>query len=139
MRILLEWLKPGVKVKRYIILQLISLGTLAYSVATLITRDNMSFKTLVSYIALITIALFLTVYSFILAQRSVLMATLKGLAYAVIAGIAILPYSALILELTWSNALTYFILGAVAGILFNYVQFLFEQYIFRNSNNELYD
>ena len=69
----------------------------------------------------------------------VINSTLKGLAYAVIAGIAILPYSALILELTWSNALTYFILGAVAGILFNYVQFLFEQYIFRNSNNELYD
>ena len=69
----------------------------------------------------------------------VINSTLKGLAYAVIAGIAILPYSALILELTWSNALTYFIFGAVAGLLFNYVQFLFEQYIFRNRNDEVYD
>lgn len=69
----------------------------------------------------------------------VLSAILKGLAYAVIAGMAILPYSALILELTWSNAPIYFILGAVAGLLFFYVQFLFEQYIFRNRNSEVYD
>ena len=81
MRILLEWLRPGVKVKRYILLQLVSIAALVYAISTLVTRDNMSLKTLISYIALITIALFLTIYSFVLAQRSVLMATLKGLAY----------------------------------------------------------
>jgi len=81
MRVLLEWLRPGVKIKRYILLQLISISSLIYAISTLITRDNMSLKMLVAYIALITIALFLTIYSFVLAQRSVLMATLKGLAY----------------------------------------------------------
>ena len=81
MRVLLEWLRPGVKVKRYILLQLISISALIYSISTLITRDNMSLKMLVAYIAIITISLFLTIYSFILAQRSVLMATLRGLAY----------------------------------------------------------
>ena len=81
MRVLLEWLRPGVKIKRYILLQLISISSLIYAISTLITRDNMSLKMLVAYIAIITIALFLTIYSFILAQRSVLMATLKGLAY----------------------------------------------------------
>lgn len=81
MRVLLEWLRPGVKIKRYILLQLVSISSLIYAISTLITRDNMSLKMLVAYIALITIALFLTIYSFVLAQRSVLMATLKGLAY----------------------------------------------------------
>ncbi len=81
MRVLLEWLRPGVKVKRYILLQLVSISSLVYAISTLIARENMAFRTLIAYIALITIALFLTIYSFILAQRSVLMATLKGLAY----------------------------------------------------------
>jgi len=81
MRILLEWLRPGVKVKRYIMLQLISIASLIYAISTLVTRDNMSLKTLIAYIALITVSLFFTIYSFILAQRSVLMATLKGMAY----------------------------------------------------------
>lgn len=81
MRVLLEWLRPGVKVKRYIFLQLISISSLIYAISTLATRENMALRTLIAYIALITIALFLTIYSFILAQRSVLMATLKGMAY----------------------------------------------------------
>lgn len=81
MRVLLEWLRPGVKIKRYILLQLVSISSLIYAISTLVTRENMAFRTLIAYIALITIALFMTIYSFILAQRSVLMATLKGLAY----------------------------------------------------------
>lgn len=81
MRILLEWLRPGVKIKRYIFLQLVSISSLIYAISTLVTRENMALRTLIAYIALITIALFLTIYSFILAQRSVLMATLKGMAY----------------------------------------------------------
>ena len=81
MRILLEWLRPGVKVKRYIFLQIISISALVYALSTLFTRDNLALRTLIAYIALITISLFLTIYSFILAQRSVLMATLRGMAY----------------------------------------------------------
>lgn len=81
MRTFLEWLKPGIKVKRYITLQLISIATLAYSVITLATREILTPKILVAYIALITLSLFLTVYSFLLAQRNVLKITLKNMAY----------------------------------------------------------
>ena len=81
MRTFLEWLKPGVKVKRYIILQLVSIATLAYSIITLTTREILTPKILIAYIALITISLFLTVYSFFLAQRNVLKVTLKNMAY----------------------------------------------------------
>ncbi len=81
MRTFLEWLKPGIKVKRYIILQIASIGTLAYSVITLATRDILTPKILIAYIALITLSLFLTVYSFLLAQRNVLKITLKNMAY----------------------------------------------------------
>lgn len=81
MRTFLEWLKPGIKVKRYIVLQLISIATLAYSVITLATRDILTPKILIAYIALITLSLFTTVYSFLLAQRNVLKITLKNLAY----------------------------------------------------------
>lgn len=81
MRVFMEWLKPGVKVKRYIVLQLASIATLAYSVITLTTREILTPKILIAYIALITISLFLTVYSFVLAQRNVLKVTLKNMAY----------------------------------------------------------
>lgn len=81
MRTFIEWLKPGIKVKRYITLQLISIATLAYSVITLATREILTPKILVAYIALITLSLFLTVYSFLLAQRNVLKITLKNMAY----------------------------------------------------------
>lgn len=81
MRTFLEWLKPGIKVKRYIILQLVSIATLAYSVITLTTREILTPKILIAYIALITLSLFLTVYSFLLAQRNVLKITLKNMAY----------------------------------------------------------
>ena len=80
-RVLLEWLRPGVKVKRYIFLQLASIAALVYAISTLYFRENMAFRTLICYIALITVSLFMTVYSFILAQRSILTATLRGLAY----------------------------------------------------------
>lgn len=81
MRILLEWLKPGIKVKRYVILQLASIATLAYSIITLTTREIILPKILIAYIALITLSLFLTIYSFLLAQRNVLRITLKNMAY----------------------------------------------------------
>ncbi len=81
MKTFLEWLKPGIKVKRYIILQLISIATLAYSVITLTTREILTPKVLIAYIALITLSLFTTVYSFLLAQRNVLKITLKNMAY----------------------------------------------------------
>ena len=81
MRTFLEWLKPGIKVKRYIVLQLVSIATLIYSVISLTTREILTPKILIAYIALITLSLFLTVYSFLLAQRNVLKTTLSNLAY----------------------------------------------------------
>lgn len=79
MKQLLEWLKPGVKVKRYILLQLVSLAVLCYSIVTLCTREILVPKVLIAYIALITISLFLTIYSFLLAQRNILKITLKNI------------------------------------------------------------
>lgn len=81
MKALLEWLKPGAKVKRYIFLQLLSIGVLAYSIIKLISNEIITPKTLIAYIALITISLFGTFYSFILAQRNVLKTTLRNMAY----------------------------------------------------------
>ncbi len=81
MKTFLEWLKPGVRVKRYIILQLISIGTLIYSIISLTMRDILTPNILIAYIALITLSLFLTVYSFFLAQRNILKVTLKNMAY----------------------------------------------------------
>lgn len=81
MRAFMEWLKPGVKVKRFIALQLVSLAVLTYSIITLTTREVLIPKILIAYIALITLSLFFTVYSFVLAQRSVLRITLKNMAY----------------------------------------------------------
>lgn len=81
MKTFLEWLKPGVRVKRYVLLQIISIGTLIYSVISLTTKDILTPKILVAYIALITLSLFLTVFSFMLAQRGILKVTLKNMAY----------------------------------------------------------
>lgn len=79
MKQMLEWLKPGAKIKRYILLQLVSLATLCYSIVTLCTREILEPKVLIAYISLITISLFLTIYSFLLAQRNILKTTLKNL------------------------------------------------------------
>lgn len=79
MKQILEWLKPGAKVKRYILLQLVSLGALSYSIITLCTREILEPKVLIAYISLITISLFLTIYSFLLAQRNILKLTLKNM------------------------------------------------------------
>ncbi|MBR5227372.1 MAG: YvcK family protein [Clostridia bacterium] len=79
MRQIIEWLKPGARVKRYILLQLISIAVLSYSIITLFTRDILEPKILIAYISLITISLFLTVYSFLLAQRNILKITLKNM------------------------------------------------------------
>lgn len=81
MKTFLEWLKPGVRVKRYVFLQLISIATLIYSVISLMTREILVPKILIAYIALITLSLFTTVYSFMLAQRNILKVTLKNMAY----------------------------------------------------------
>lgn len=72
-------------------------------------------------------------------DRFVVKPQFKGLLYTLVAGIVVLPYSALISQLTLLNALYYFIFGAIAGIIFFIVQVLFESYFYTKSSNELYD
>lgn len=67
----------------------------------------------------------------------VLKSNLKGLVYIIFAGIAVLPYSAFIFQLTWSNALYYFLFGAIAGLLFYIVEVLFENYLYTKNSNEV--
>lgn len=81
MKTFLEWLKPGIRVKRYVILQIMSVTLLAYSVFKCFGDKIQDRERIVAYIALITVSLFLTIYSFLLAQRNVLKVTLKNMAY----------------------------------------------------------
>ena len=67
-------------------------------------------------------------------DKFVLTSNLKVLLYILIAGIVVLPYSAFLFQLTWSNVLSFFIFGAIAGFFFFIVQFLFENYLYRKSN-----
>lgn len=76
----LAWLKPGVRIKRYIILQLIAIGVLCYSLVSLFGGSSINPQQLIAYVALITISLFLTIFSFMLAQRNILKMTLKNMA-----------------------------------------------------------
>lgn len=75
-----EWLKPGTHIKRYILLQLVSIALLIFCIVMLIATPDISVKKLIAYIAVITISLFGVIYSFILAQRNMLNLTLKNLA-----------------------------------------------------------
>lgn len=79
MRSLLEWLKPGTHVKRYILLQLLSVAVLIFSVIMLIQSPEVDLKRLVAYIALITLSLFGIAFSFIIAQRNILILSLKNI------------------------------------------------------------
>ncbi len=81
MKAFLEWLKPGIKVKRYVILQIISVVLLGYTTYKCFGEQGHGKEEIIAYILLITISLFTTVYSFILAQRSILKITLKNMAY----------------------------------------------------------
>lgn len=79
MKTLLEWLKPGAKVKRYILMQIVSIAVLLFSVITLKSTLDLSPKMLIAYIALITISAFGIIFSFILAQRSILYTSLRNI------------------------------------------------------------
>lgn len=81
MKTFLEWLKPGIKVKRYVLLQIISVVMLAYTTFKCFGEEVQGQERILAYIALMTISLFLTVYSFMLAQRNILKVTLKNMAY----------------------------------------------------------
>lgn len=79
MKTILEWLKPGTHIKRYILLQIVSIALVVFSIYMLILTPEISIKKLIAYIIVITISLFGIIYSFILAQRNMLNLALKNL------------------------------------------------------------
>ena len=79
MRAILEWLKPGARVKRYIVMQIVSIALFIFCIVTLKSTYDLSLKMLVAYIALTTISIFGIIFSFILAQRNILFVSLKNI------------------------------------------------------------
>lgn len=79
MRTILEWLKPGARVKRYIIMQVLSIAILIFSIVTLINIKDLSPKMLIAYIALISVSIFGILFSFIIAQKNILFISLKNI------------------------------------------------------------
>ena len=79
MKEILEWFKPGARVKRYIGLQLLSVGVLLFSVISLTRIMDLNRVTLVAYIFLITLSIFGIVYSFVFAQKNILYVSLKNI------------------------------------------------------------
>ncbi|MDO4283640.1 MAG: YvcK family protein [Clostridia bacterium] len=79
MRTILEWLKPGARVKRYIFMQILSIGLFIFCIVSLMSTYDLSIKMLVAYIALTTISIFGIIFSFILAQKNILFISLKNI------------------------------------------------------------
>jgi len=79
MREILEWLRPGTRVKRYLVLQIVSIATFIFCVITLRDVYDLNKKMLIAYIALITVSLFGIVFSFLIAQKTILTLTLKNI------------------------------------------------------------
>ena len=80
MRTILEWLKPGARVKRYILLQIVSVAVLIFCIVTLKNVYDLNQKMLLAYIVLITLSVFGMIFSFILAQKNILFISLKNIA-----------------------------------------------------------
>ena len=66
MRTILEWLKPGARVKRYILLQIVSVAVLIFCIVTLKNVYDLNQKMLLAYIVLITLSVFGMIFSFII-------------------------------------------------------------------------
>ena len=79
MREVIQWLKPGTRVKRYILLQIVSIAIAMYSIIMLFTRQILSTRSVLAYIFLISISLFFIIFSFLLAQKNILSLTLKNI------------------------------------------------------------
>lgn len=79
MKTILEWLKPGARVKRYIVIQILSICLLIFCIVTLKSTYDLTPKMLIAYIALTTISIFGILFSFILAQRNILFISLKNI------------------------------------------------------------
>lgn len=79
MKTLLEWLKPGARVKRYMILQIVSIAVLVFCLVTLLSTYDLSLKRLIAYIILLTLSSFGILFSFMLAQKNILYVSLRNI------------------------------------------------------------
>lgn len=79
MKTILEWFKPGAGVKRYIVMQVVSIIVLIFCILTLNGVYDLNEKMLVAYIILITLSAFGIIFSFVLAQRNMLLLSLKNI------------------------------------------------------------
>lgn len=80
MKTILEWLKPGARVKRYLLMQIVSIAVLIFCIVTLQRVYDLNEKMLIAYIFLITLSIFGIVFSFVLAQKNILFVSLKNIA-----------------------------------------------------------
>lgn len=74
-----EWLKPGVGVKRYILLLFASILLFIYCGVNLGKTSDLTRGMLIAYVLLITVSIFGMVFSFIVAQRNILYNSLKNI------------------------------------------------------------
>ena len=79
MRDLIEWLKPGSRVKRYIFALLVSVLLLILCGVSLGKISDLTPTMLIAYVLLITLSIFGIIFSFILAQRNILIVSLKNI------------------------------------------------------------
>ena len=79
MKTILEWLKPGARVKRYILMQIVSVAVLIFCIVTLRGVYDLNEKMLIAYIILITLSIFGIIFSFVLAQKNILFVSLKNI------------------------------------------------------------
>jgi len=79
MRDIVEWLKPGSGVKRYILIMLLSIALLIYCGINLGNTGSLTPTMLIAYVLLITLSIFGIFFSFILAQRNILLMSLKNI------------------------------------------------------------
>lgn len=79
MKEILEWFKPGTRVKRYIGIQILSIAVLIFCIISLTNILDLNKITLVAYIFLITLSIFGIIFSFVLAQKNILYVSLKNI------------------------------------------------------------
>ena len=79
MKDLLEWLKPGARVKRYIFTLIVSVLLLIFCGISLGRTSDLTPTMLIAYVLLITLSIFGIIFSFILAQRNILLVSLKNI------------------------------------------------------------
>lgn len=79
MKTFLEWLKPGARVKRYMLMQVICIAVFIYCVVTLKSTLDLNLTMLIAYIILLTLSVFGIIFSFVFAQKNILYTSLKNI------------------------------------------------------------